>query len=85
MVSDYLAQFYPQATSLTRVRLGSIPPAELHPRLEEHEVRMLALDSCKAGLAVERGYYRVALLAQKIAQSLLESRFVLDEKYFLHK
>ena len=43
MVSDYLAQFYPQATSLTRVRLGSIPPAELHPLLEEHEVRMLGV------------------------------------------
>ena len=38
MVSDYLAQFFPSAYTLTRVKLGSIPPSETGEVLEEHEV-----------------------------------------------
>lgn len=43
MVSDYLAEFFPRAYTLTRVRLGSIPATELYPLLNEHEVRMMSV------------------------------------------
>lgn len=43
MVSDYMAQFFPTAYTLTRVKLGSIPATELHPLLEEHEVKMMGV------------------------------------------
>lgn len=43
MVSEYLATFYPQAFTMTRVRLGSIPHSELLPLLEDHEVRTLSV------------------------------------------
>ncbi len=45
MVSDYLAQFFPKVYTLTRVKLGSIPPSETGEVLEEHEVRMLSVYS----------------------------------------
>ena len=43
MAAAYLAERFPQAITLTRVRLGSIPTTELLPLLEDHEVRMMSV------------------------------------------
>lgn len=43
MVSEYLATYYGQDRTMTRVRLGSIPATELTPLLEDHEVRMMSV------------------------------------------
>ncbi len=43
MVTDYLAQFFPTAYTITRVKLGSLPQSELYPLLEDHEVAALSV------------------------------------------